>query len=309
MDNVCHTLLGAALGEAGLKRRTQYGNATLMIASNLPDLDVLIFLTDTSSLSFRRGWTHGIAAQVLLPIALTAIVWSAGRLAPRGRARDAGTSLHVGWLLLLSYVGVSLHVFLDFLNNYGIRLLAPFDWRWFYGDAVFIVDLWLWLAFGAGVWLARRQAAPAPARAALVFAACYVTAMLLSARAARAVVADVWRETRNTEPRALMVGPNPFTPFTRTVIVDAGDRYETGTFTWWPTEVKFDSEATPKNDGEPVVAAARQQSRGVREFLVWSRFPFWRVDPTGSAAEVTVADMRFMAAGRRFAATTTVDAD
>src|SRR5688572_20546197 len=39
MDNVCHTLVGAALGEAGLKQRTRYGNVTLMIAANLPDID------------------------------------------------------------------------------------------------------------------------------------------------------------------------------------------------------------------------------------------------------------------------------
>jgi hypothetical protein len=41
MDNLCHTLVGAALGEAGFKRRTRFASATLMIASNLPDIDVL----------------------------------------------------------------------------------------------------------------------------------------------------------------------------------------------------------------------------------------------------------------------------
>ena len=72
MDNVCHTLVGAAFGEAGLKRRTRHANVTLMIASNLPDLDVLVFFSETSSFSFRRGWTHGVAAQALLPVALAA---------------------------------------------------------------------------------------------------------------------------------------------------------------------------------------------------------------------------------------------
>ena len=42
MDNLCHTLVGAALGEAGLKRRTRFGSATLMIASNLPDPPSLV---------------------------------------------------------------------------------------------------------------------------------------------------------------------------------------------------------------------------------------------------------------------------
>src|SRR5690349_11617106 len=65
MDNVCHTLVGAALGEAGLKRGTRLGLVTLMIASNLPDLDVLVFLTSTPSVAFRRGWTHGVLAQAV----------------------------------------------------------------------------------------------------------------------------------------------------------------------------------------------------------------------------------------------------
>ena len=166
MDNFCHTLVGAACGEAGLKHRTRYGNATLMIAANLPDIDVLSFLTDTAPISFRRGWTHGILAQLLLPIAFTGVMYAAGRLLARRRAprederHGGGPPLHAGWLLLLSYVGVYSHVFLDFLNNYGVRLLSPFDWRWFYGDAAFIADVWMWLALGVGVWLTRRQRLP-----------------------------------------------------------------------------------------------------------------------------------------------------
>ena len=67
MDNLCHTLAGAALGEAGLKQRTAFGMATLMIASNLPDVDVAVFATDTLAMSFRRGWTHGVIGQLVLP--------------------------------------------------------------------------------------------------------------------------------------------------------------------------------------------------------------------------------------------------
>ena len=88
-------------------------------------------------------------------------------------------------LLLLSYVGVLSHVALDLLNTYGVRLLMPFDRRWFYGDALFIIDPWLWLALGAGVWLARRHGASRPARRALVAAALYIAAMCVSARLAR----------------------------------------------------------------------------------------------------------------------------
>ena len=45
MDNVCHTLVGAAMAPAGLRSRTAYAGATLMIGANLPDVDVLVFAT------------------------------------------------------------------------------------------------------------------------------------------------------------------------------------------------------------------------------------------------------------------------
>jgi inner membrane protein len=292
VDNLCHTLVGAACGEAGLKHRTRYGNVTLMIAANLPDIDVLSFLTDTAPISFRRGWTHGILAQLLLPVMFTGIVYAIGRL--RRRPEGESLPLRAGWLLLLSYVGVYTHVFLDFLNNYGIRLISPLDWRWFYGDAVFIADVWMWLALGAGIWLSRRQRRWGPARSALAFVSCYIAAMLVSAQAARAVVAETWRQTSGMAPRALMVGPAPLTPLTRVVIIDAGDRYEVGTFRWWPTGVTLEPDSVVKNAGHPLVQKARTQSPQIRDFLVWARFPFWTMTPENGGTRVTVGDVRFM---------------
>ena len=190
MDNVCHTLLGAAMGEAGLKRLSPRANATLMIASNLPDLDSLVFLTGTPSVSFRRGWTHGVLAQALLPIVLTAAIVGFDRW--RSARRGDVSSMNPLAILALSYVAVFAHVFLDYLNTYGIRLLMPFSGRWFYGDAVFIVDPWLWLMLGAGVIWARRRLSVRPARLALTLACVYITGMLWLAVAGRRIVLDAW---------------------------------------------------------------------------------------------------------------------
>ncbi len=296
MDNLCHTLVGAAFGEAGLKRRTRFGSATLMIAANLPDLDVLVFATDIPSVAFRRGWTHGTTAQLLLPVALTAVMWAVGRICP---ARDDRTPIHVRSLLLLSYAGVLSHVALDWLNTYGVRLLMPFDGRWFYGDALFIIDPWLWLALGAGVWIARRRGGPVPARRALVVAALYIATMCVTAGLARDVVLDEWRTARGAEPLSLMVGPNPITPFRREVIVDAGAHYEAGTFDWFPARVTFASGRVPKNDHDPRLAQAHEAPQ-IRGFLVWSRFPFWTFEAVPGGTRVTVGDMRFVGRGSPF---------
>src|SRR5688572_3716080 len=234
MDNVCHTLVGAALAETGLKHRTRYGAVALMIAANLPDVDVLVFATSTPSVSFRRGWTHGILAQLVLPLAMALAFswWQRRKTDNRQPTTDNQPPARFWWLAGLGYIGIYSHVFLDYLNNYGVRLLNPFDWRWLYGDAVFIIDPWLWITLGAGVWLTRRMRRPLAARAALIVATCYIGAMLLSARAAREEVDRVWRETHGASPHALMVGPILVTPLQREVIVDAGDHYETGAFNW-----------------------------------------------------------------------------
>lgn len=307
MDNLCHTLVGAAMGKAGLERRTRFGAVALMVSANVPDVDVLVFLTETSNLSFRRGWTHGIVSQLVLPVAVTGFFWILDRLRPARSVTGSSPPFNAGWVLLLAYLGVYSHVLLDLLNTYGVRLLAPFDWRWRYGDSVFIVDIWLWIVLGLGVWLARRRRSSRPPRIALVVAACYIAAMIVSARVAREIVVDAWRDAQGIKPRALMVGPVPLTPFRREVIVDAGDRYQVGYFDWRTRAVEWEPTAMPKNDRLPEVAAARADP-GIQAFLVWSRFPWWDTQKTADGDRVTVRDMRFMAGGRQFSASTVVTA-
>jgi inner membrane protein len=256
-----------------------------MIASNLPDVDVLVFATNTPSVAFRRGWTHGVLADVVLPVVLAAIVVAIARR--RGR-----TDVRPGVILLLSYVGILLHVAMDLLNNYGVRLLMPFSQRWFYGDVLFIIDPWLWITLGAGIWLARRWRSVRAARVSLLVATMYVLAMLVSARLARAEIIDRWQQIAGRPPQGVMVGPMPITPLRRQVILDEGDGYESGTFTWRPRDIRFDRQVVPKNDRDRRVAEARN-APNVRAFLIWSRFPFWTFEPLDGGTRVTVGDMRF----------------
>jgi inner membrane protein len=302
MDNLCHTLVGAACGAAGLNRRTRFGAATLILSANLPDVDVLVFATDTPWIEFRRGWTHGVLAQIALPVAWTAIVWlydrvkrwpgSEGDRAAFARPASAPKPFHAGWTLLLAFVGVYSHVFLDLLNNYGVRLASPVSWRWFYGDAVFIVDPWMWMMLAAGIWLTSSRGTSRPARVALAAVSCYAVLMLTSGSAARGIVAESWKHARGNDPRALMVGPLPLWPFSRQVIVDAGDHYEYGVFSWGRRAVTFVPEKIPKNSDRPEVFAARHD-RNIRAFLLWARFPFWTIEPMPDGTKVTVSDMRF----------------
>jgi inner membrane protein len=62
-----------------------------------------------------------------------------------------------GWLYAMAFIGCLSHPFFDWLNVYGIRLLEPFSSRWFYGDTLFIIDVWLWAILIASVWASRRR--------------------------------------------------------------------------------------------------------------------------------------------------------
>jgi inner membrane protein len=184
------------------------------------------------------------------------------------------------------------HVGLDWLNNYGVRLLMPFSSQWFYGDSVFIIDPWLWLLFGAGVWVARRTARRAVAAAAIVTAGVYIALMVWSARAARQEVLDVWTGQHGRPPRALMVGPVLANPLRRTIIVDAGNAYHTGSFQWLPVRTTLDGRITPRLDDHPAVVRARERGE-IRAVLLWARFPYYEVQPVVEGVRVTLRDMRF----------------
>ena len=93
-------------------------------------------------------------------------------------------------------------------------------------------------------------------------------------------------------------------PFAREVIVDAGDHYETGRFSWLRRPCGSPDVIPKRRDG-PEVARAREAA-DVRAFLVWSRFPYWEQQPVPSGTAGHHADMRF---GDRFAASTIVPGD
>jgi inner membrane protein len=151
MDPIAHTLVGAALARAGLEKRSSFAGVALVVGANLPDIDGLTYFASSDlGLYFRRGWTHGLPAVALWPFALAGALTLLDRALGRRKAR-------FGALFWLSLLAVATHPSLDWLNNYGMRWLMPFHGRWFYGDAVFIIDPWIWLVLGGALFLATSS--------------------------------------------------------------------------------------------------------------------------------------------------------
>lgn len=148
MDNLAHTLAGAALARAGLDRWSPRATATLIVASNCPDLDsVARFYGPLYYLEHHRGITHSLVGILLQSLLLAALVsWSPRRSLKESTRRNRPVAL-----ALLSATALGLHLFMDYTNSYGIRPLLPWDATWRYGDLVFIIDPWIWLLLGAAL--------------------------------------------------------------------------------------------------------------------------------------------------------------
>jgi inner membrane protein len=191
MDPLAHTLFGATLAESGLKRRSRYATATLVIGANLPDVDAIANIWGADfALHSRRGITHGVLAMLVLPLLLAGAVWLWHRWrSGKGEPADA-PPFRPRAIVALAFLSVLSHPALDWLNTYGVRFLMPFDGRWFYGDTLFIVDPWFWLLAAAGVVLARSGSARAAAGWAVL--AALTTWLVLTTEVVGAGVKSGW---------------------------------------------------------------------------------------------------------------------
>jgi inner membrane protein len=178
MDPIAHTFAGMALAAAGLRRKTPLAATALFMGANAPDVDVVSgFVAYYESVAFRRGWTHGVLALVLWPFVLTAVLLAWDRYVRLKRKPDAAPA-RAGPLLALTAIAVVSHPTLDWLNNYGLRWLMPFSGRWFYGDALFVIDPWVWLVLGGTAFLTFSQSKLARVRWAVF---CVLASLLIFA--------------------------------------------------------------------------------------------------------------------------------
>jgi inner membrane protein len=295
MDNLTHSLVGAVIGQMGLKKTTGLAMPTLIIAANLPDIDAGCAIYGIESLAMRRGITHGPIALVLLPILLWGAMLAFDRWQDRRGKRPAGRlPIHKGWLLALAYIGCFSHPALDWLNNYGVRLLEPFSHRWFYGDTLFIIDLWIWAALGVSLWLSlRRERGGAanwtrPAWIGFTMVCAYIFANgLITGAAERAALTAL--EAKGQRGALVVASPPPFTFWKRDIFWRTSERYGTAHFVPGAGS-DVDIRGTPIGMDDPRLKTWVMGDPAARAFLFWSRMPVAQAD--GNA--ILLRDQRFM---------------
>ncbi len=298
MDNLCHSLAGAAIAECGFAQRSRFATAALVISANIPDLDVLYLLGGgLVGLEGRRGWTHGIPALALWPFVVVGAVLLWHRFYRRYDVDEQAIDLRV--LLAGSAITVVSHPALDWLNTYGVRFLMPFSERWFYGDTLFIVDVVLLLLFGLGWWLSRKARqrelpqSSRSARTAVVLALVYIAIMKLQSERSESAV-EATLGIGQASPRQRMIAPLPISMRTRSALVVTDSGYSLQPVRASPTSVGIGdvSEFLPTNARDPLSEAARATDE-YRRFARWSRFPYFIPAPDGDTTVVFVGDARY----------------
>lgn len=292
MDNVTHTLVGVAVahaffrGEPGSSGRPPVSHAVpiLALASNLPDIDVLVHATgDPAAIMLRRSFGHSI---LLLPIWVLIFALIARRFEPRLSLRR-----HLG----LAAIGAGLHVVFDLINSFGVLLLWPVsDWRPELA-IVFIIDLILTglLALPLLVCIPRRMRPrlPALARFALIGVTTYVAICGVS----RSIALGMLREAAGrSDPVApsdfVYVFPEPFGPHRWRGVIRIGDSWTVHLIEPLAGRIEMRDEAR-SHPGDPVVRAARASGLG-RRLEKFFKAPVWETRLT-SVPVACVHDLRF----------------
>lgn len=295
MDNITHSLVGAVLGQTGLKRKTRKGMAALVLGANGPDIDVFFGWVPWTPLATHRGFTHGvIGALIVMPLVVAGFLWLLDRWqARRGDTFEGKPALDWWWLLGLAWIGGVTHPLLDWQTTYAVQLLSPFSNSWFHADTLFIIDLVVLIFLGGGfVWSRRleRRGGPwqRPAKMALSAVFAYIGLNYPITLSAEAWVA----KEAGVRPDRVVSSPPPVFFWRRTVAWLWRDEYRWADTDLFKGVVGHDG---PQRRGldDPLAQRAIVMSPEVQRFLRWSIMPFAKIRDYGCNARVVFNDARY----------------
>lgn len=164
MDNITHSLVGAALAQGAVQYRIAKAKGdpeaaskvslvavpmyvSSILANNFPDLDLLITAAMSTVMDARlgyilhhRGHTHTL---LFAPLQLLLILGIFGLYARWKKPAWRRSDWH--WFAGLAIVGSLVHLGMDSFNVYGVHPFWPLNNQWYYGDFVFIVEPLFWM--------------------------------------------------------------------------------------------------------------------------------------------------------------------
>lgn len=302
------------MGRAGLNRKTALATATLTLAAEAPDLDVIgNFKGPVFGFAHHRGFTHSFLGIALVSAAVVGFMYLVWRL--RGRkTNDPNLPPRWGLLLLYSYLAGLTHILLDFTNNYGVRPFWPFSEKWYSWDIVFIVEPVILIVLAAGLALpglfslineeigVRRKAPQGRFGATLALLGVLALWSVRDYEHGRAVKALEARMYKGADPIRVSAYPYWWNPFQWYGVVETQDFFATILIDSIIPDVNPEGrmQIRYKPEETPVTLAAKKSYLG-RVYLDWARYPITeteRLEFPQQGYMVRFKDLRYDYPGR-----------
>jgi inner membrane protein len=309
LEPITHFLTGACLARAGFNRKTALATATMTLAAEAPDLDVLGSIKGpVFGFAHHRGFTHSFLGLVLVEAVVVGLMYLIWRL--RGR-KIKNPSLPPRWglLYLLSYLAGLTHILLDFTNNYGVRPFWPFSERWYSWDIVFIVEPVMLILLLVALVLpsffslineeigARRKGPPGRLAATVALLGVVALWGMRDYEHRRAVNALGARLYEGAEPIRLSAYPYWLNPFRWYGVVETRDFFAQMMVDSLLPEVDPDGRMRIRYKPEetPVTLTAKQSYLG-RVYLDWAHYAVTETEQVEASEPgyiVSLRDLRF----------------
>jgi len=272
----------------------------LLVSGLAADVDWATRLAGPSAfLHGHRTATHSFVGTLVLIAAVAIGFWIAGRKFPK-------FAVNIFPALLICTIGAGIHLLLDLLNGYGVKLMWPFSAKWYAWDIADSVDAWMIFFLLAGLLvpelfrLVLEEIGSKPKkrgrqRGAIVGLS--LVTLFVAGRAlahARAVALLDSREYRGQAPLQVAAFPHPSNPLVWSGVVETDNALVNVNVPLGPGSA-FDpdlAEVHFKPEDSLALKNAVKSATAI-EFLSYARFPLANVEPDGGGFQVRLRDMRF----------------
>lgn len=300
MEPVTHALTSIAIGRAGLNKITRMATPMLLVSGLVADVDwATRFAGASAFLHGHRTATHSLVGTMVIVAGVAAGFWVAGQKFPK-------FAIEIIPALLICAIGAGVHLLLDLLNGYGVKLMWPFNAKWYAWDIADSVDAWIIFFLLAGLLLpelfrlvleeigskpgkrGRRRGAIVGLSLVIVFIAGRFV------EHGRAVAALDSREYRGQVPLEVAAFPWASSPLRWSGVVETDNALVNVDVPLAPGTVFDPDKADVHFKPEDSLALKNAvKSATAIEFLSYARFPLASVEPEGAGFQVRLRDMRF----------------
>jgi len=310
LEPITHFLTGGCLARTGFNRKTALATATMTLAAEAPDLDVLSsFKGPVYGFAHHRGFTHSFLGLLLTSMVVVGFMYLIWLLRGK-RTNIPNLPPRWGLLFLFAYITGLSHILLDFTNNYGVRPFWPFSEKWYSWDITFILEPPILVFLIAGLLLPSRFSKQKPAPRGRIAATLSLTCVvaLWAMRSYEATkIRHVLAQQRFNAESPLRVSAYPYWTNTPrwlivmrwSAVIETSESFVTADVS--PATGKVDAATLiiiPKPPETAATLAAKRSYLG-RVYLDWARYPLVTETSEGQDSVVSFQDLRFGYRGRR----------